>query len=135
MTYIVPQFIEREPKIFGPFSFKQFIYIAIAGGVSIFLYFVAPFPLFLIAALFLFGGAFSLAFFKLGGAPLPKVIKNFFVFSSRPKIYLWGKKAIPPKIVKKAEEPKEETKEESILKITGKSRLKNLSTYLETKPK
>lgn len=136
MPFIVPQFIEREPKIVGPFTFKQFIFIGVAGSLSIFLYFVIkPFILFLFLALILMGGAFGLALLRTGGFPLPKLIQNFFVFLSRPKIYLWEKKAIPPKISKKRERPKEEKKEESILKISERSRLRELLTILETKAK
>lgn len=135
MEYIVPQFIERESRIFGPFTFKQFVYIGIAGGISIFLYFTLPFPLFLVIAIVLMGGAFALAFLKRGGFSLPKLIQNFFAFLTKPKIYLWRKKTIPPKIWKKPEEPKEEGEEESVLKIAEKSRLRNLYTLLETKNK
>jgi len=131
----VPQFIEREPRIFGPFTFKQFVYIGIAGGFSIFLYFLVPFFLFLIVAIILLGSAFILAFFKIGGAPLPVVIKNFFIFLTRPRIYLWRRKVIPLKILKKEEKPREEVKEESILKISERSYLRKLSTFLETKAK
>lgn len=133
MEYIVPQFIEREAKIVGPFTFKQFIFIGIAGGISIFIYFtVKSLTLFLISAIVLMGGALALAFFKRGGFTLPKLIQNFFVFLAKPKIYLWGKKTIPPKISSKIEKPKEE-EEESVLKIAEKSRLRNLYTLLETK--
>ncbi len=135
MEYIVPQFIEREPKIVGSFTFKQFIYIGIAVGLSIFLYFLVPFFLFLIIAIILLGTAFILALLKIGGAPLPTVIKNFLIFLTRPRIYLWRRKVIPPKVLKKVEKPKEEVKEESILKITEKSHLRKLSTFLETKVK
>jgi hypothetical protein len=136
MEYIVPQFIERESKIFGPFTFKQFIFIGIAGGISIFIYFtIKSFALFLISAIILMGGALAMAFFKRGGFTLPKLIQNFFVFLTKPKIYLWGKKTIPPKIYSKKEEPKEEGEEESVLKIAEKSRLRNLYTLLETKGK
>lgn len=135
MEFIVPQFIEREPKIVGPFTFKQFIFIGIAAGLSIFFYFLVPFSLFLIIAIVLLGGALALVFLKPGGISLPAVIKNFFVFLSRPKIYLWRRKAILPKISRGVEKPKEEVKEESILKIAERSRLRGLSTRLETKTK
>ena len=32
MRFQVPQFIEIESKIFGPLTFKQFIYLAGGGG-------------------------------------------------------------------------------------------------------
>ncbi len=77
-----------------------------------------------------------LAFFQTGGFPLPTVIERFFVFFSRPRVYLWNKKTIPPKIFKEKEKPKSkarEEKEESILKVSQKSHLRDLSTFLETK--
>jgi len=136
MAYIVPQFIERESKIFGPFTFKQFIFIGIAGGISIVLYFtIKSFALFLILALLLMGGALALAFFKKSGFSLPKLIQNFFIFLTKPKIYLWGRKTIPPKISKKMVKPEEEKEEGSPLKIAGKSLLRNLHSLLETKSK
>lgn len=133
MEFTVPQFIEREPKIFGPFTFKQFIYLCIVGGVLIFVYFLAPFPLFLLIAFISIGSALLLVFLKIEGTPLPTVMKNFFIFLINPKTYLWRKKISVPKIIKKKEEPKKEIKEESSLKITEKSHLRKLITFLETK--
>lgn len=134
MEFTVPQFIERETKIFGPFTFKQFIFIGIAGGISIMLHFMLPFHLFLLAAIVLLGGALALAFLKIGGASLPIVIQNAFIFLTRPKIYLWQKKAVFLKIAKKTKKIKEE-KEESPLKVSEKSYLKDLHVYLESKTK
>ena len=134
MEFTVPQFIEKEPKIFGPFTFKQFVFIGIAGGTSILLYFMLPFSVFLLVAIFLLGGAFALAFLRIEGASLPTVIKNALVFLGRPKIYLWRKKSLLPKIVK-TEKLREESEEESILKITKKSHLRDLFTHLETRAK
>ena len=71
MEFTVPQFIEKEPKIVGPFTFKQFIFIGIAGGLSIFLFFAVSFFIFIILAIILLGGAFSLAFLKIERISLP----------------------------------------------------------------
>jgi len=136
MEFIVPQFIERETKIVGPFNFKQSIFLGIAGALALFLYFVIKsFWIFLIVAFFLIGGALLLTFLKFGGSSLPDVLKNFFVFFSRPRVYLWHRKAISPKILKKAPPPKEEAKEESILKVAEKSSLGKLHAILESKTK
>ena len=135
MPYTVPQFIEREPKIVGPFTFKQFAFIAAAIGLSVFFYFALPFFLFLVAAILLGGGALAMVFLKVAGFPLPVVIKNFFIFLTRSRIYLWKKKALPPKIVKKREPVKEAGKEESALKPAGRGKLGGLSTFLETRTK
>jgi len=131
MAFSFPQFIEREPRIVGPFSFKQFIFIGVAGAVCLFLYYTVPFTTFIILAIFLLAGAFALAFLKIEKIPLPVFIRNLIFFLLRPKIYLWKKKIVPPKIFQEIKEDK--TK--SVLKIAGKSRLKQLFSRLEIKHK
>ncbi len=136
MEFIVPKFIEREAKIVGPFTFKQFIFIGAAGGLCLLLYFVLPISVFVIVAVILLGGAFSLAFLKIKKTSLPIFIKNFFIFLSRPKVYLWKKKGIPPKILKKEKKAIREEKEirkEPGLKIARDSKLSELFTRIETK--
>ena len=135
--FTVPKFIEHEAKIVGPLTFKQFIFVGIAGAICFILYFTlgkVNFFLFLLLAIILMVGGFALAFLKSGGRSLPVVLKNFFSFSMSPKIYLWKKKGgLPPKIIEKIEEIPKEVKENSVPTMTGKSRLKNLSNEIETK--
>jgi len=92
MQFTVPQFVEREPRIVGPFTFKQFIFIGIGIAFSILFYFTLPFFLFLPLATIFLGMGFLLAVFKIKKIPLPIIIKNFFIFLFKPKIYLWKKK-------------------------------------------
>lgn len=139
MRFTVPQFIERQPKIIGPLTFKQFIFIGTAGGICLFLYFIIPLYLFIILAVFLLGAASALAFVKIGKDPLPVVIKNFFIFILNPKVYLWRKKTTDSKVFEKPKEKKEirkRVKEKgSSLKISGDSQLEKLSSRIETKLK
>jgi hypothetical protein len=92
MQFLVPQFIERNPKIFGPFTFKQFIIIGIAIAISIGLFFVLPYGIFIIVALILIGGSVMFVFFRIGREPLPTYFKNLIIFGTAPKIYIWKKK-------------------------------------------
>lgn len=134
MEFSIPQFIEKEAKIVGPLTFKQFVFIGTAAGVCILLFFLLPFYLFIIATIILVGGALALAFVKIQGISLPVVIKNFFFFLFKPKVYLWKKKPTPPILVKMPETKKEEKVEEApTLKTVKGSRLKELFTKLETK--
>ena len=136
MQFTIPQFIEKEAKIVGPLTFKQFIFIGTAGSICIFFYFVVTLPVFIIITVFLLGGAFSLAFLKIKKTPIPLVIKNFFIFLFKPKIYLWKKKSFAPRVLKKAKKSKkteEIIKKESPLKVGRKGRLGRLFTSLETK--
>jgi len=131
--FTVPQFIEHEPKIVGPLTFKQFIYIGVAGAICFVFYFTTPFFIFVLATIVIMLGGFALAFLKSGGRSLPIVLKNFFSFSVAPKMYLWKQKTgLPPKIVKTAPAPKE-TEKSSVPAVAGKSRLNALSTQIETK--
>jgi len=135
MEFIVPQFIEKEAKIVGPFTFKQFVFIGTAGGICLVLFFILPFYVFIIAAVILLGGAFALALLKIKKISLPVFIKNFFIFIFKPKVYLWKKKTGPQKflIKEKVEKEKEEIKKKTELKIAKGSRLNELFTHIETK--
>ena len=136
MEFTVPQFIEKEPKIVGSLTFKQFIFIGIAGGICIFLFFTVSLFIFILGTIVLLGGAFALAFLKVGKTSLPIFIKNFFSFLFKPKVYLWKKKTSPPRFIKEEKVKKEdedEIKEGSELKISKGSKLDELFTKLETK--
>ena len=130
--FVVPQFIEREPKIVGPFSWRQFIYIGLAGVICFILYFSLPFHYFLLVAILLMTGALAMAFLRIGGRSVPVVLKNSLFFFLSPKIYLWGRKGIVPKIIKKEKIKPKEIKETSVLKIAEKSQLRKLTTQVET---
>lgn len=134
--FTVPQFIEREPKVVGPLTFKQFIMVGAAAGVSFFLYFTAPFYFFILGGIFSLTVASLLAFFKINGRPLLVVLKNMVLFSLAPKLYLWRKKTgAPPKFVQTVRPIEDEIKKADVPTVAGKSRLKNLSTQIETKRK
>ncbi len=141
MEFIVPQFLERKPKIVGPFTFGQFIFIGIAAGIAIFLYFILPITFFIIAAIILIGGGLALAVVKINKIPLPVLIKNSFIFLFKPKIYLWKRRDMPAVIIKEKEKlredkmRKEEKEKESPLRVATGSQLNNLFTSLETKNK
>lgn len=137
MRVQIPQFIFREAKIFGPLSFRQFIYVGIAMAIVFVFYFTwAPknFFLFIIVSALLLIGSLFLATGQVGGKSLPAMLANFFLFSFSKKIYLWQKKEVPVKIMtKSAPPPKKEVPETPILKVTEKSRLNDLSTEIEIK--
>ncbi|MCD6528229.1 PrgI family protein [bacterium] len=140
MQYLVPKFIEHKPKIVGPLTFGQIIFIGVAVGVCVVFYFILAkisFSLYIIFCSILGGIGFALAFLKIEGRPLPVILSHFFKFFISPKLYLWRKKeAPPPKIISKKEKLKkseELIKKVSPPKIATRSKLKRLSTEIETK--
>jgi hypothetical protein len=89
MQYQVPQFIETEDKVVGPFSIRQFIYVGIAGVISGVAYFILQTWLFVIVAIIFMGGALALSFIKINGRPLIKVGLSAFSFYWKPQTYVW----------------------------------------------
>ncbi len=134
MKFSVPQ-IKYETKIVGPLTFKQFIYIGSASVIAFFLYFMAPFSVFILVSFILAIISFSLAFLKVGGVPLPVVLLNSLKFNISPKTYLWKKKETSIAIIQKKEvKTKEKQKKEPTpIEIDQKSRLKKLKIEIETK--
>lgn len=134
--FTVPQFIEKEPKLIGPFTFKQFMFVAVAGGACFFLYFFVGkqnFLLFIFLSLILFGGALALSFLKIKGYTLPTLVKNFFMYTVSSKIFIWRRKIAPPKFKKIEKFEKGKVEEEATLRMVKNSRLHQLSTQVETK--
>jgi len=131
MEFTVPQFIEYEAKVIGPFTFKQFIVVAGAGIVCVILYLKLPLYASLPLSAIIGGGALGLAFLKMEGRPPLVVLKNLIFFRASPKIYLWKRKVISSKVIK---EEKEEIikEEEPTLRIAKKSKLGKLISKVET---
>lgn len=136
MRVQVPQFIFRDPKIFGPLTFKQFIYVGIAIAIVAVFYFTwgpKHIFIFMIVSALLLVGSLLLATSQMGGKSLPAVLANFFLFSFSKKIYLWHKKEVPIKLMAKTTKPlqKKAAPETPVLKIAEKSRLRNLSSDID----
>ena len=107
MQFQVPQFIEVEDKIFGPLTFKQFIYMGGGVGAAYILWRVLP--IYLAAPLILAVGglAAGLAFFQFNGRPFIIGLENGFFFLIHSKLYLWSnvpKKAKPQPVLAKTPE-------------------------------
>ena len=92
MKFQLPQFIETETKLVGPFTLKQFLWIA--GGCSLsFLVFITiggTFAVILIIPIALISLAF--AFLKISGVPLVNYLAYFLSYSLNPKKYTYQQK-------------------------------------------
>ncbi|MDB5195142.1 MAG: seg [Parcubacteria group bacterium] len=92
MEYQVPQFIEVEDKIFGPFTLKQFIYLAGGGGLTaIIILYVRPLVLtfVLIAPVLALTGA--LAFYRMNNKSFIELLEAGFNYYTKGRLYLWKK--------------------------------------------
>jgi len=127
MQFQVPQFIDVEDKIFGPLTFKQFVYLAGGAGISFVFYVTLPLfiAFFLIVPVVIFSVA--LAFYKINKKPFLSVVESAFKYSLSNKLYTWKKQ--DEKVVKKEEETKAASK--LYVPKLSDSKLKDLAWSLD----
>ncbi len=91
MQFQIPQFIEVEDKIFGPLTFKQFIYLVGGGGTSFVLYSILPFFLAILLIIPVVALSLALAFYKINNKPFIGVLEAAFRYALGNKLYIWKK--------------------------------------------
>lgn len=91
MRYEVPQFIDVEDKIFGPFTWKQFLYLAGGGGAALMLFLLTPFFIFLIMSIPILALTAALAFYPVNQRPFAHFLESVFAYFSKSRLYLWKK--------------------------------------------
>lgn len=127
MQFRVPQFIDIEDKLFGPLTFKQFIYLAGGAGLVFVIYKTIP----LIIAIFLMipvaGLAVALAFYKPNGKPFVFMFQSAVKYFTTNKLYIWKQK------IKKGGDKKEEAEipTTSFIPTSSSSNLRDLSWSLD----
>lgn len=130
MQFQVPQFIDIEDKVIGPFTIKQFLYVAGAGALLVILFKLLNFFVFIILAIPIAALAYAFAFLKINKQPFINTVKNFFGFLKKPDFYVWKKpepkpeKEETPKIIKKTT-PKRK------IKPMAKTRLQEIGWRVE----
>lgn len=108
MQFHVPQFIDVEDKIFGPLSFKQFVYLIGGAGLCVILYTFIPykllsFPLIILAA----GFSIALAFYRINDKPFIYIVQAAFAYVTSSQLYLWKKQEHENKSEKEVEDEME----------------------------
>lgn len=93
MRFEVPQFIEIEDKIFGPFTWKQFVYLAGGVGLAVVILFTLPLFLFILIGVPAGSLAILLAFYPVNNRPFSTFLEAMLTFYNNTKIYHWHKKA------------------------------------------
>jgi hypothetical protein len=92
MQYQVPQFIDVEDKIFGPFTFKQFVYMIGGVALSYVIYRFIPSLIFsAVPILIVLAFSAALAFYRVNNRPFINVLESAFRYSVGSKLYLWKK--------------------------------------------
>ena len=91
MQFQVPQFLDVEDKIIGPFTIKQFLYLAGGAGISYMAWRFIPYVgLFLAIGVVALTGA--LAFYKFNNKPFVYLIESAFNYIKSTRLYVWKRR-------------------------------------------
>ncbi len=93
MRFEVPQFIEIEDKIFGPFTWKQFIYLGGGVGLGVVLFLTTPFFIFVLFGVPIAGLAVLLAFYPVNNQPFSNFLESMVFFYKNNRVYHWRKRS------------------------------------------
>jgi len=105
----VPQFIETEDRVVGPLTWRQFGYIAAAGGISVILFLLLTPLVWFILTLVIAAIALPLAFVPVNGRPMIVFLRALLDNIWRPKVYVFQPRTsrevselsiVPAKVVK-----------------------------------
>lgn len=134
MQFKVPQFIDVEDKLFGPFTFRQFAYLAGGAGLIFVIYKVLPLWIGIFLILPVGVLTFLLVFYKINEKPFIFYLEagvNYFVSS---KLYIWKQRLAKPG--DKKEEVTSDPQITSIIPMTTTAnKLKDLSWSLDVEGK
>lgn len=98
MRFEVPQFIEIEDKIFGPLTWRQFLYLGGGLGMAVVLFLRLPFLLFVLSGIPLALIAGALAFYPVNNRPFSYFLEAVVNYFSQKKLYLWRKEEMLYKV-------------------------------------
>lgn len=93
MRFEVPQFIEIEDKIFGPFTWRQFIYLMGGVGFAVVLFLTTPLIVFVLFGVPIAGLAALLAFYPVNNRPFSSFLESIVSFYNNNRVYHWKKKS------------------------------------------
>jgi len=92
MQFKVPQFLDIEDKIFGPFTFKEFVYLAGGAGLCFVLYKLLGLLLGAVPIIAVAGFAIALARYRPNNKPFINMIEARFNYLMQDKLYIWKRR-------------------------------------------
>jgi hypothetical protein len=130
MQFKVPQFIDVEDKLFGPFSFRQFAYILGGAGISFVIYKLLPLWIGIFLIVPVIGLSGLLVFYKINEKPFIFYLQAGINYLVSKKLFIWKQRLVKPE--DKEEEPAA-VPMVSVIPMTTESKLKDLSWNLDVK--
>ena len=129
MQFKVPQFIDIEDKIFGPFTFRQFIFLIGGGGMAYVVYKIIPLWIGIFIILPIAALTICLVFVKINNKPFLYYLEAAFNYLVSSKLYIW--KQILVKKDSEQEDSLSTPTKVSKVPMISENRLKDLSWSLD----
>lgn len=129
MQYQIPQFINIEDKIVGPFTARQTVYLMIGISFSALVWTFFYEIVAILIALPIIILTLALCFYKPSGRPLATMIVAAINYFKNPKTYVWYRS--PENFLIKREIKRQDSKTATI-PVVSRNRLKELAWMLDT---
>ena len=130
MRYEVPQFIEIEDKIFGPLTWRQFLYLGGGLGMAVVIFLTLPFIIFAIIGVPLALLAGALSFYPINNRPFSFFLEAIVAYISGERLYLWrNKKEVTYKV--SSEEAEHAGESQPLMRTKKVSDITSLARKLE----
>lgn len=130
MRFKVPQFLDIEDKIFGPFTFSQFVYLVGGAGISFVLYRSLGLGLAIIPIILIGGLSLALTFYKPNNKPFVNMLESFILYLTQNKLYIWKRKKVKIKAIEKKSINEENIDYRKVRKL-NKDKLNTLAWSLD----
>ena len=92
MRFEIPQFINVPDKLFGPFTFKQTLYLVGGGGIVYAIHRTLPSIFMFILGIPVAALSIALVFYKPNGREFIDMLEAAFVYAMSEKFYLWRRR-------------------------------------------
>ena len=131
MQFRVPQFIDIEDKLFGPFTFRQFVYMVGGAGLIFVIYKLLPFWIAVILIIPVGALSAALTFYKINNKPFIYYLQAGINYALSNKLYLWKQRLVKPGKTEDAIVPPKV----STIPMDNSSKLKDLAWSLDVEDK
>lgn len=92
MQFKVPQFLDIEDKIFGPFTFSQFVYLTGGAGLCYVVYKLFGLLLGFIPILIILVFSLALTFYRPNNKPFVNMLESGLKYFAQNKLYIWRRR-------------------------------------------
>lgn len=133
MQFKVPQFIDIEDKLFGPFTFHEFTYLVGGAGMIFIVYKTLPFFIAILLIIPIATLTALLVFYKINNKPFIYYVQASLSYFFGSKLYIWKQRLI--KKGQQNDQEEELPQKTTIVPVVNADRIKDLSWNLDIQDK